>query len=630
MVYYITTLLVYGGVDAIACLGLSQQFGTAGVTNFGFIIFQAAGAYAAGVLSLPPDSANGGFQSYIGGLNLPFPFPLIGAAVVGGLLAIPFAAIVGKRLRGDFAAVGLLVTAVMFNLLVTNYVPFLNGAAGLSLVPSPLQDVINPQSTGYQWGYSIAAVLIAFVTYRFVRRITNSPYGRTLRAMRDNDIVADSLGKNLRSLRTSSLVIGGAIAGLSGGLLVGFINLWDPQAWGYAETIVLFAAVIIGGLGNHRGAVLGAILVPLAFEEATRYIPPVPNDPGLVPALQWVAIGLLIVSFLWFRPQGILPERRRIILGARAGGAPASAGPAVPVPSAGPAVVSSAAADQPGEADAGTIAPEASLPLQPGPLPVRVPRAPFAGDVILECIGLSRSFEGVHAVDDVSLAFQRARLSGIIGPNGAGKSTALAMLAGTLPPTAGRILYRGEDVTSLPAYRRARLGLVRTFQLASEFKRLTVMENLIAAIPGQRGETFRGAFLGRRYWGPQEREAIDRAAAMLERFGLSALGDRYAGELSGGQRRLVEIMRALMADPEVLLLDEPMAGVHPRLAHQIGMQLVALCEAGITVVMVEHELSIMDEFCDPVIVMAEGRVLAEGTMAALRSNAEVVDAYLVG
>jgi branched-chain amino acid transport system permease protein len=631
MVYYITTLLVYGGVDAIACLGLSQQFGTAGVTNFGFIIFQAAGAYAAGVLSLPPDSANGAFQSYVGGLNLPFPFPLIGAAVVGGLLAIPFAAIVGRRLRGDFAAVGLLVTAVMFNLLVTNYVPFLNGAAGLSLVPSPLQDVINPQSTGYQWGYSIAAVLLAFVTYRFVRRITNSPYGRTLRAMRDNDVVADSLGKNLRSLRTSSLVIGGAIAGLSGGLLVGFINLWDPQAWGYAETIVLFAAVIIGGLGNHRGAVLGAVLVPLAFEEATRYIPPVPNDPGLVPALQWVAIGLLIVFFLWFRPQGILPERRRVILGNRAGGgAVAAVGPEAPGPSAGAALASGVTPRQAGDGEASPIPPEASLPLATEPLPVRVRRPPFAGDVILECIGLSRSFEGVHAVDDVSLSFRRGRLSGIIGPNGAGKSTALAMLAGTLPPTSGRIRYRGEDVTSLPAYRRARLGLVRTFQLASEFKRLTVMENLIAAIPDQRGETFRGAFLGRRYWGPQEREAIDRAAAMLERFGLSALADRYAGELSGGQRRLVEIMRALMADPEVLLLDEPMAGVHPRLAHQIGMQLVALCEAGITVVMVEHELSIMDEFCDPVIVMAEGRVLAEGTMAALRSNAEVVDAYLVG
>jgi branched-chain amino acid transport system permease protein len=614
MVYYITTLLVYAGVDAIACLGLSQQFGIAGVTNFGFIIFQAAGAYAASVLSLPPDSANGAFQSYIGGLSLPFPLPWIGAAIVGGLLAVPFASIVGRRLRGDFAAVGLLVTAVMFNLLVTNYHPLLNGAAGLSLVPSPLQDIIDPQSVDYQWGYGVVAVLLAFVTYRFVRRITSSPYGRTLRAMRDNDVVADSLGKNLRSLRTSSLVIGGAIAGLSGGVLVGFINLWDPQAWGYAETVVLFAAVIIGGLGNHRGAVLGAILVPVAFEEATRYIPPIPNHPALVPALQWVVIGLLIVLFLWFRPQGILPERRRVIVGKRAAAGGDDAGPA--------------GGD---DAEPAGIPPTTTTyPPRLEPLPVGSRREPFAGELILKCSGLGRSFEGVRAVDDVSMSFQRGRLTGIIGPNGAGKSTALAMLAGTLAPTAGRIVYRDEDITALPAYRRARLGLVRTFQLASEFKRLTVIENLLAAIPDQRGETFRGAFLGRRHWGRQESDAIERAEAMLERFGLFALADRYAGELSGGQRRLVEIMRALMAEPDVLLLDEPMAGVHPHLAHQIGMQLVGLCEGGMTVIMVEHELSIMDEFCDPVIVMAEGRVLAEGTMETLRSQEEVVEAYLVG
>ena len=607
MVYYITTLLVYGGVDAIACLGLSQQFGIAGVTNFGFIIFQAAGAYAAAVLSLPPDSANGGFQSYIGGLQLPFPLPWIGAAIVGGLLAVPFASIVGKRLRGDFAAVGLLVTAVMFNLLVTNYQPFLNGAAGLSLVPSPLQGSINPLSEGYQWGYAAVAVLLALLVYLFVARITKSPYGRTLRAMRDNDVVADSLGKNLRSLRTSSLVVGGAIAGLSGGILVGFINLWDPQAWGYAETIVLFAAVIIGGLGNHRGAVLGAILVPLAFEEATRYIPPVAGDPGLIPALQWVVIGLLIIVFLWFRPQGILPERRRVILGTAGGAAAASTAMLVDDAALLPAISTSTA-----------------------PLPVRLRAAAYAGAAILECSGLGRSFDGVRAVEDVSMSFQQGRLTGIIGPNGAGKSTLLAMLAGTLRPTEGRISYRGEDITSLPAYRRARGGLVRTFQLASEFKRLTVMENLIAAIPDQRGESFRGALLGRRFWGAQEQDAIDRAREMLERFGLLALGDRYAGELSGGQRRLVEIMRSLMAEPEVLLLDEPMAGVHPRLAHQIGEQLVALTQSGLTVIMVEHELSIMDAFCDPVIVMAEGRVLAEGTMSVLRANAEVVEAYLVG
>ena len=204
------------------------------------------------------------------------------------------------------------------------------------------------------------------------------------------------------------------------------------------------------------------------------------------------------------------------------------------------------------------------------------------------------------------------------------------MLAGTLPATSGQVLLRGEDVTGLPAYRRARQGLVRTFQLASEFKRLTVLENLVAAMPNQRGETFRGAMLGRRYWGVEERASIERAEAMLDRFGLLALADNYAGDLSGGQRRLVEIMRALMAEPDVLLLDEPMAGVHPRLAHQLGMQLVGLCEEGTTVIMVEHELSIMDEFCDPVFVLADGRVLAEGTMTALRAKEEVVEAYLVG
>jgi branched-chain amino acid transport system ATP-binding protein/branched-chain amino acid transport system permease protein len=599
MGYYVTTLLVYGGVDAIACLALSQQFGVAGVTNFAFIIFQAAGAYAAAVLSLPPDSANGAFQTYIGGLQLPFPVPWLGAAIAGGLLALPFSVLVGKRLRGDFAAVGLLVTAVMANLLVTNYKPFLNGDAGLALVPSPFQSRIDPLSSRYQWGYSVVALLLAALVYLFLRRITNSPYGRTLRAMRDNDVVADSLGKNVRSLRTSMLVLGGAIAGLSGGILVGFINLWDPAAWGYAESIVLFAAVIIGGLGNHAGAMLGAAIVPVGFLEGSRYLPQF-GGPGLVPALQWVAIGLLIVLFLWFRPQGVLPERRRVIAGR-------------------------------GEHTGGTDPDELPLIEQTRPAAVRALR-PDAQEpeIVLETRSVARSFEGVRAVDDVSIAFQRGRLTGLIGPNGAGKSTLLGMLAGTIEPSEGMIIYRGEVVTRVPAYRRAQQGLVRTFQLASEFKRLTVIENLLSAIPGQRGDSFRGAFAGRRYWGADERESIARAEEMLERFGLGAYADTYAGDLSGGQRRLVEIMRALMTQPQVLLLDEPMAGVHPLLAHRIGDLLLGLCEEDITIVMVEHELAMMDAFADPVVVMAEGLVLAEGPMASLRAREEVVEAYLVG
>ncbi|HEX4702039.1 MAG TPA: branched-chain amino acid ABC transporter ATP-binding protein/permease [Pseudonocardiaceae bacterium] len=590
VVFYLTTLLVYAGVDVLACLGLSQQFGVAGVTNFGFIIFQAAGAYVASVLSLPGDSANGGFQTYLGGWNLPFPIPWLGAALVGGLLAVPFTFLVGRRLRGDFAAIGLLVTAVMANLLVTNYRPLFNGSAGLSLVPAPLQDRFDPQSLGYQWAYGITAVVLAALVYLFLRRITESPYGRSLRAMRDNDLVADSLGKNLVSLRLAMLVLGGAIAGLSGGILVGFINLWAPSGWMYAETIVLFAAIIIGGAGNHRGAILGALLVPLAFEEVTRFIPQF-GPPGLIPALQWVAIGALIVLFIWFRPQGVLPERRRIT--ARFDNAPD------PPPAA------------------------RTEPRTPPP-------ADSVGEVVLAAHGLTRAFDGVPVVSDVSFQLRRGRLTGLIGPNGAGKSTTLAMLAGTLAPTGGSVLHHGQDITRLPAFRRARTGVLRTFQLASEFKRLTVLENLLCAVPHQPGDSFHGAVLGRRHWRDAEDRAIDRAAAMLDQFGLTGHANQYAGDLSGGQRRLVEIMRALMAEPEVLLLDEPVAGVHPRLAHEIGARLLDLCAGGMTILMVEHELAIMDEFCDPVVVMAEGRILAEGTMDVLRSRSEVVAAYLVG
>jgi len=250
--------------------------------------------------------------------------------------------------------------------------------------------------------------------------------------------------------------------------------------------------------------------------------------------------------------------------------------------------------------------------------------------VILSTQGLTKTFHGVTVVSDVNIEVRRGRVTGLIGPNGAGKSTTLAMLAGTLPTSGGRIFYDGRDITSVPSNQRANLGLVRTFQLASEFKKLTVLENLVSAIPKQSGDSFWGAMRGRHHWGREDQQNIERAMEILVGFGLEQYADTYAGGLSGGQRRLVEIMRALLAEPKVLLLDEPMAGVHPNLAHKIGNQLTRLAEGGMTILMVEHELAIMDAFCDPVIVLAEGMVLAQGTMAELRANSEVVEAYLVG
>jgi neutral amino acid transport system ATP-binding protein len=241
-----------------------------------------------------------------------------------------------------------------------------------------------------------------------------------------------------------------------------------------------------------------------------------------------------------------------------------------------------------------------------------------------------RQFEGMHAVDGVSLEVPRGEITGLIGPNGAGKSTFLAVLAGTLPASGGTITFEGEDITRMPAYRRARRGLVRTFQLPSEFARLTVLENLLVAAPRNRGDSLFGALMGKRYWIEDENRLVDEARGLLKRFGMSAKESDYAGMMSGGQKRLIEIMRALMLHPRCLLLDEPMSGVHPRVIEVIQHSLKDLRAEGLTIVMVEHELHLVEELCDSVFVMAQGKLIGSGTMASLRRQREIVDAYLVG
>jgi ABC-type branched-subunit amino acid transport system ATPase component len=243
---------------------------------------------------------------------------------------------------------------------------------------------------------------------------------------------------------------------------------------------------------------------------------------------------------------------------------------------------------------------------------------------------LHRRFGGVHAVNGASFEVPAGRITGLIGPNGAGKTTVLNIVAGALRPSGGTVRYRGRDVTGLPAYKLARRGIIRTFQVSSEFAALTVLENLLVAAQGLRGEGLWQAALGQRYWRPAERAAVQRARQLLARFDMSAKEDEYAGNLSGGQKRLLEIMRGLMAEPALLLLDEPMAGVNPSLARRIEQHLLEECAAGLTMLMIEHELAVVERLCDPVIVMAQGRVISQGTMADIRADQGVLDAYLIG
>jgi branched-chain amino acid transport system ATP-binding protein len=243
---------------------------------------------------------------------------------------------------------------------------------------------------------------------------------------------------------------------------------------------------------------------------------------------------------------------------------------------------------------------------------------------------LHRNFGGVRAVDGASFTVERGRITGLIGPNGAGKSTVLAMIAGAVRPTSGSIRFEGRELTRVAPRLIPHLGVVRTFQLPSEFARLTVLENLVVAAPSQQGEALRGAVLGKRYWRRQEAEIVARARGLLVRFDLGDKEDLYAGELSGGQKRLLEIMRCLMVQPKLLLLDEPMAGVNPSLARRIERYLLELRDEGLTMLLIEHELGVIERTCDLVIVMAQGRVIAQGPMSDLRARQEVLNAYLIG
>ena len=310
--FYVTTLLVYFGIDALAVWGLNLQYGVAGVANLAFILFQAAGAYTAAILTLGPSTGNGGFQQYVGGATLPFPLPIIAGGIVAGVLSLMVGFLGLRRLRADYLAMVLLVVAVIGNELAQSDTGLVNGPAGLALIPQPLQDVLNLSPSAYQWFYVGLVAVICVVVYIVVRRITESPFGRSLRAVRENEHAAAAVGKNVASLRLTVFVVGGIIAGISGALFVQFIGAWSPGGWSYVETLVLLTAIIVGGQGNNVGVMVGALFVGVVFQEGARLLPTTWAPAGLIAALQWIVIGLCALLFLWFWPQGLIPERRRV------------------------------------------------------------------------------------------------------------------------------------------------------------------------------------------------------------------------------------------------------------------------------------------------------------------------------
>jgi len=247
---------------------------------------------------------------------------------------------------------------------------------------------------------------------------------------------------------------------------------------------------------------------------------------------------------------------------------------------------------------------------------------------LLEVSQVERSFYGVHALTGADLKVEAGRITGLIGPNGAGKTTLFNCITGVIPPDRGRIIFDGHDIAGLRPDQITQLGLVRTFQIARGLPRLSVLDNLMLYGANQPGEDMLPALL--RLPGALKREEvlIERAVAVARRLNLMGVIRNPASDLSGGQKKLLEIGRALMTEPKLILLDEPVAGVNPTLAREIGEQMRALARDGITILLIEHHMDMVARLCDHVVVLAEGRHLAEGSFDEVAGNPTVQEAYM--
>ncbi len=249
-------------------------------------------------------------------------------------------------------------------------------------------------------------------------------------------------------------------------------------------------------------------------------------------------------------------------------------------------------------------------------------------EVILETSGLTQDYGAFRAVDEVSISIRPGSITGLIGPNGAGKTTIFNTLTGMLKPTSGGVFLNGRDITGMPANRLFAMGLARTFQIPRPFRRMSVLENVMLSPLGQVGERILGPIVNADLMRDQEREIRKRAMEILEFVTLEKLADHAAGKISGGQMKLLEMARVLMGDPSLILLDEPAAGVNPTLTRILIDRIEALNRQGKTFLIIEHDMDFVMRHCNPIIAMAQGKIMFQGTAEEAQANTLLLDAYL--
>jgi branched-chain amino acid transport system permease protein len=306
MVEFTLTSLIFLGFQVILVLGLNVQFGLTGILNLAFIIFYAAGAYTAGVITAPPPSPPG--LTYIGGWSLPWYVGMAGAMVVAGLLSLAVGLFaLNRRLRGSYTAITTLVVAVVALQVVSQSQGLFDGSLGLLGVPLPIGRGLSSLAFGYLYtAFVLAFVVVAAVACGWLRR---SPYGRILRLIREDEVAAEVFGYNIVKFKLGAFIFGGVLAGLSGCLTIYYVGSFSPGGWGVSETLFTLTCIFVGGAGNTAGVIVGASVISLVFVQLTSLLPTLQSDPSLILVARGMLIPLLLILVLRFRPTGLIPER---------------------------------------------------------------------------------------------------------------------------------------------------------------------------------------------------------------------------------------------------------------------------------------------------------------------------------
>jgi len=606
---------------AILALGLNIVVGYAGLLDLGYAAFFAIGAYTYGIFSsfqVQPEWS--GFWQPFAWLGLVqqlhsssgvdhvhftvsfwlmLPISALVAAFFGVLFGAPT-----LRLRGDYLAIVTLGFGEIVPIVARN-VPYLtNGAQGLNGVNPPnfFGYSFGVQSTPFYYVGLAMIVLLIFVSMR----LKDSRIGRAWMAIREDEIAAEAMGVNRTRLKLLAFAIGAGFAGSTGTFYVAKLQTATPEMFMFPVSVMLLVMIVLGGMGSVAGVVVGALFLQLLqswflqdLNGAVHWLGQVTGIGfleriDLVQSIELI-FGIILVLMMLYRRQGLIPARRDVSALTHA--------QATAVPSRG--------------GIKGDMKPLHRRTIDPG-------------KPLLEIKGLHKAFGGIQAVRGLDLTVMPGSIVAVIGPNGSGKTTFFNLVTGLTRADQGTVRLAGEEITHLKPDAIVERGIARTFQNLRLFANMTVMENALVGVHSRTRTGAVGAVLRTPHVRREEEAARQRVLEVISIFGnrLMPRVKHLARTLSYANRRRLEITRALVTEPVLLLLDEPTAGMNPTETLELTDQIRDLRKRGVTILLIEHKLNVVNEIADKVIVLDHGEKIAEGTPQEVHSNKEVLSAYL--